>query len=210
MIEAVTEKQLWNYYDYYALEGIIKSFAKDDSEMIGWMEEYKTRFTAFKAATKIADYIKDCTDDELIDNEDEALKDYQKSYDSKFYRELSLKLRDSENSILKVDENSLSYINEIWTAISAHFLLPPLPILLENIRKKSRIIPPVTIACIINLMAKSPGSTEFCQQKTIMRIMVDDKVVYNDENKKSDIPIANAIKVLILSELALIRARGLE
>ncbi len=143
MIEAVTEKQLWNYYDYYALEGIIKSFAKDDSEIIGWMEEYKTRLTAFKAATKIADYIKDCTDD---DNEDEALKDYQKSYDSKFYRELSLKLRDSENSILKVDENSLSYINEIWTAISAHFLLPPLPIFLEKIRKKSRIIPPATLS----------------------------------------------------------------
>ncbi len=59
-------------------------------------------------------------------------------------------------------------------------------------------------------MAKSPGSTEFCQQKTIMRIMVDDKVVYNDENKKSDIPIANAIKVLILSELALIRAHDVE
>ena len=133
MIEAVTKKRYWNYYNYHALEEIIKCFGKDDSEMIGWMEEYKTRLTAFKATTKIADYIKNCTDEELMDDADKAFEGYQKLYDRKFYRKLSLKLWDSNDSSIKVDENCLSYIDELWTSASEHFLLPPLPILLEKI-----------------------------------------------------------------------------
>ena len=207
MIEAVTRKRYWDYYNYYALEEIIKCFGKDDSEMIGWMKEYKTRLTAFKATTKIADYIKDCTDEELMDDADEAFEGYQKLYDRNFYRKLSLKLRDSNNSIVKVDENSLSYIDENWTAMSDHFILPPLPVLLEKIRKKCieiTWIVPISIACIINLMAKSPGCTEFCQQRNIMRIMVDDKVVYDEDkavhdvDKESAISIADPKKVCII------------
>ncbi len=145
-----------------------------------------------------------------MDDADEAFEDYQKLYDRNFYRKLSLKLKDSNNSIVKVDENSLSYIDENWTVMSDHFILPPLPVLLENIRDgciEITWIVPVTIARIINLMAKSPGCTEFCQRRNIMRIVVDDKVVYdenkavydnekivNDEEKESDIPIANEIK----------------
>ncbi len=216
MIEAVTRKRYWDYYNYYALEEIIKCFGKDDSEMIGWMKEYKTRLTAFKATSKIADYIKNCTDEELMDDAEEAFEGYQKLYDRNFYRKLSLKLRDSNNSIVKVDENSLSYIDENWTAMSDHFVLPPLPVLLEKIRKKCieiTWIVPVTIANIINLMAKSPGCTEFCRQRNIMRIMVGDKEVYNEDkavynavydndkaDKAFDIPIADEMKVLLLKE----------
>ncbi len=213
IVEAVTRKQYWAYYNYYALEGIIKCFCKDDSEMIGWMKEYKTRLTAFKATTKIADYIKNCTDEELMDDADEALDDYQKLYDRKFYLKLSLKLRKSNDSIRRVDENCLSYIDELWTSVSDHFILPPLPIILEKIRDgciEITLIVPDTIAHIINLMATSPGSTKFCWQRNIMCIMVDDKAVYNEDkavynavydndevDKAFDIPIADAIKVLL-------------
>ncbi len=133
MIEAVTRRRYWDYYNYYALEEIIKCFGKDGSEMIGWMKEYKTRLTAFKATTKIADYIKNCTDEELMDDADKAFEGYQKLYDRNFYRKLSLKLRDSNNSNIKVDENCLSYIDKLWTSASNHFVLPALPILLEKI-----------------------------------------------------------------------------
>ncbi len=187
IIEAVTRKRYWDYYNYYALEGIIKCFAKDDSEMIGWMEEYKTRLTAFKATTKIADYIKNCTDEELIDDTDEALKDYQKLYDRKFYCDLSLKLtkRKSKNSIVRVDENSLSYIDELWTSVSKHFLLPHLPILLEKIRAGCIVVTwivPITIARTINLKAKSQGSIEFYRQKNIVQIMMNEKTVFDDDH----------------------------
>ncbi len=130
MIEAVTKMPLWNFYNYYALEGIIKYFCKDDSEMIGWIEEYKTRLFAFKTATKIADYV---TDAELMDDACEA-NNYCEVYDKRFYVKLSIKLRKKENSILRVDQECLSHIDELWTTISSYFLLPSLPILLEKIR----------------------------------------------------------------------------
>ena len=129
MIDAVTRMQYWDYYNYHALEGIIKYFGKDDSEMIGWMEEYKTRLIAFKATIKIADFIdiKESTYDELIDSADKSFEDHQKLYDRKFYHRLSFKLsRKRKNNIIRVNERCLSYIDELWTSLSDHFLLPPL------------------------------------------------------------------------------------
>ncbi len=215
MIEAVTRKPLWNFYNYCALEGIIECFGKDDSEMIGWMEEYKTKLSAFKTATKIADYVKGYTDAELMADTDEAINDY-KVYDKKFFVELSLKLRKNRDSILRVYQNCLLYIDELWTTISSYFLLPSLPTLLEKICNgciEITWIVPVTIASIIILMAKSPGCTKFCRQRNIMRIVVGDKAVYNEDkavydavydndkaDKALDIPIADAMKVLLLKE----------
>ncbi len=197
MIEAVTTKRLWDYYNYHALEGIIKYFGKDDSEMIGWMEEYKSRFTSFKATTKIADFIdiKDSTYDELIDRADTLYEDYKKSYNNKFYRRLSFKLRKSKNSIISVNERCLSYIDELWTSLSDHFLLPSLPILLEKIREgciEVTWIVPVAIACTISLKATSQGSIEFYRQKNIVQITMDDTTVFDDDN---DILIADVTKV---------------
>ena len=215
MIVAVTRKPLWNFYNCYVLEGIIKYFCKDDSEMIGWMEEYKTRLSAFKTATKIADYVKGYADAELMADTDEAINDYE-VYDKKFFVELSFKLRKNRGSILRVDQNCLLYIDELWTTISSYFLLPSLPTLLEKIRKgciEITWIVPVTIASIIILMAKSPGCTKFCRQRNIMRIVVGDKAVYNEDkavydavydndktDKALDIPIGDAMKVLLLKE----------
>ncbi len=197
MIDAVTRMQYWDYYNYHALEGIIKYFGKDDSEMIGWMEEYKSRLTAFKATTKIADYIdiKDSTYDELIDHADIPFEDYKKSYDKKFYRRLSFKLRKSKNNIIRVDERCLSYIDELWTSLSDHFLLPPLPIFLEKIREgciEVTWIVPVAIACTISLKATSQGSIEFYRQKNIVQITMDDTTVFDDDN---DILIADVTEV---------------
>ncbi len=131
MIEAVTEKTLWNYYNYHALEGIIKHFATDDMELIGWMEDYKTRLTAFKATTKIADYIEDCTEDELMADSVDGKSNVK--YDKVFYQKLSFKLSEGKYSILKINEKCLSYIDDLWNDISSQFYLPPLPILLAKI-----------------------------------------------------------------------------
>ncbi len=141
------------------------------------MEEYKTKLTAFKTTTKIADYIKGCTDDEFSNNADEALEDYKKLYDTQFYRKLSLKLRDDKKSIIKVNENFLSYIDELWTSLSVHFLLPPLPVLLEKIHSGCMEITwtiPESIALIINSKATSPESIKFYRQKNIIHIMMND------------------------------------
>ncbi len=185
--------------------------------MIGWMEEYKTRLFAFKTATKISDYVESYTDAELMDDAGEA-NNYYEAYDKRFYVRLSLKLRENRGSILRVNHNCLLYIDELWTTISRYFLLPPLPILLEKIRDgciEITWIVPVTIALTINLKATSQGSVEFYQQKNIMRIVMDDKVVYNEdkeedkavyeEDKESDIPRA----IVEVHCLALINGKGL-
>ena len=186
MINAVTTKRLWDYYNYHALEGVIKHCGKNDSEMIGWMEEYKIRLTAFKATTKIYIADRNRKDNSLMDNSlmDNPDKDNQKSYDQRFYSELSVKLRDSKSgSIRKVNENCLSYIDELWTSLSDHFLLPPLPVLLEKICNGCiEWIVPVIIALTINLKATSQGSMEFYREKNIVHMMVDDKIIFNDNN----------------------------
>ncbi len=196
VIDAVTRKPLWDYYNYHALEGIIKYFGKDDSEMIGWMEKYKTRLTAFKATTKIADYIDIKDDDELIYGADIPFKDHQKLYDRKFYHELSFKLSQKrKNNIIRVDERCLSYIDELWKSVSDQFLLPPLPIILEKIRNgciEVTWIVPVTIALTINLKATSHRSIEFYRQKNIVQITMNDRTVFDDDN---DILIADVTEV---------------
>ncbi len=122
---------------------------------------------------------------------------------------LSCKLRNNENSILKVKQNYLVYNEELWTAISDYFILPPLRNILGKICKgciEITWIVPITIACTINLKATSYGCSEFCRKRNIIRIMMGDKVVYNevydndkDEDKESDIPVAyqDASKVRI-------------
>ncbi len=177
MIDAVTRKQLWNYYNYHALEGLIEHFGKDDSDMIRWMEEYKIRLTEFKATIKIADCIKYSTDEELMENAYKTFEDYKKSCDTQFFCRLSLKLRDNS-----IDKNSLSYIDDLWSSLSDHFLLPPLPVLFENIRKgciEITWIIPERIALAINSKATSPESIEFYQQKNIMHITMNDTTVFN-------------------------------
>ena len=127
-----------------------------------------------------------------MNNADEALEDYKKLYDTRFYRKLSLKLRDDRKSIIKVNENSLSYIDELWTSLSDHFLLPPLPVLLEKICSGCIEITwtiPESIARTINLKATSPESIEFYQQKNIIHIMMNDTTVFNDDDiLKADVP----------------------
>ncbi len=215
MIEAVTRKPLWNFYNYCALEGIIECFGMNDSEMIGWLEEYKTRLSAFKTATKIADYVKGYTDADLMADTDETINDYE-VYDKRFFIKLSLKLRKNEDSILRVNQECLSHIDELWTTISSYFILPSLPTLLEKICDgciEITWIVPIAIASIINLKVTSPGCTKFCQQRNIMRIVVGDNAVYNEDkavydavydndkaDKAFDIPIADAMKVLSLKE----------
>ncbi len=85
MIQAVTMKRYWDYYNYKALEGIIDYFCKDDSEMTGWMEEYESRLFAFKTTTKIAEYVKSCTDAELMDDANNEVL-----FDKTFYKKLYL------------------------------------------------------------------------------------------------------------------------
>ena len=89
--------------------------------MTGWMEEYESRLFAFKTTTKIAAYVKSCTDAELMDDANNEVL-----FDRTFYKKLSIKLRNNENSILKVKQNYLVYIEELWTAISDYFILPPI------------------------------------------------------------------------------------
>ncbi len=113
---------------------------------------------------------------------------------------------------MKVKQNYLVYIEELWTAISDYFILPPLPVLLEKIRDgyiEITWIVPITIACTINLKATSYGCTGFCRKRNIIRIMVGDKVVYDedkavydndkDEDKESDIAVADETKVLTIA-----------
>ena len=183
MIETVTEKKYWDYYNYHALEGIIKHFAENATELLGRMEDHKTKLTAFKTTTKIADYIKECTKDELMVDGISKMK-----YDKEFNKELSFKLRDSKDSILKINEKCLSYIDNFWNDISDQFHLPPLPILLAKIRGGCIEVTwfvPASIACIINKLSQE--SNEFYQQHGVVRVMINNEVLYNEDGPSAQV-----------------------
>ncbi len=137
------------------------------------------QLTAFKATTKIADYIKDCTEDELMADNAGGIK-----YDKEFYQELSFKLKESDSSILKINEKCVTYIDEFWKDLSAQFHLPPLPILLDKIREgciEVTWLVPASIACIINaesLFKESMRANEFYQQHGVVRVMLNNEVIY--------------------------------
>ncbi len=67
---------------------------------------------------------------------------------------------------------------------------------LKNSSKILSWIVPVNIACTVIWKATSHGSTELSQQRNIKRIMIGDRVVY-DEDQESDSPIVDTIKVPI-------------
>ncbi len=81
--------------------------------MIGWMEEYKTRLTAFKATTKVCSYLIISRTVQKM-NLWEMLMKHLKTIRSCMTSNSDNNIK---GSILRVNENCLSYIDELWTSI---------------------------------------------------------------------------------------------
>ena len=95
------------------MEEIVKKFGENDSQLTGWISDYKSEVAGFKAVTKIADYIEACSDEEDVADSEQSIRQNIAQYDKRYCRKLSIKLK------ARITHKSLDYIDEFWRSIVA-------------------------------------------------------------------------------------------
>ena len=170
IFEAVTQNELWSYWNYTPVEKIVMRFAPCDNEMKGWLDNYMKELSGYKATTKIADVIELYS----IDEEADPGKPLSVKYDSAYLRRLTVKLK------TRVTEKTLLYVDDLWLSLAEYFLLPSLSVLLDSIKKGcvevSWLIPPHLVFQIVGNLQEN---STFLQSKDIVRVLLDGESVYD-------------------------------
>ena len=176
IFEIVSRHQLWDYTHYTPIEEVAGEFGGDDPELRGWISDYKAELAGFKAMTKIMDYIKVCDDDEDIADSEQTIRQNMARYDKRYCRKLTIKLK------ARVTEKSLCYIDEFWRSIADHFFLPCLSVLLDTIQEGCvEVTWCVPTLSALHIQANIQDSTEFLQQSGVVRVIMDDEILYDEE-----------------------------
>ena len=187
IFEAMRVKNLLSYYNYYALEQIIKRFGGDDSELTSKMHQYKSDWSAFQLATKIRDYFPHVRS--VFPSEcDESVAELRPKRKYSYFKVLSVKLDEC------VTDRTLDYLEELWNSLSSILVLPPLYLLLDSVIMNSVLvewlIPAFKITEAIE-KAKHTQSADFFRKHPILRVTIDDECVYEvrsaDENGELNI-----------------------
>ena len=178
LFEAITRNGLWDFLNYQLLEDIVQQFGADDEQMKDWVKEYKAHLAGFKACTKIVHYLAVVESDSSFDESDSEQPTQPKParYDRRYYHKLSLKLK------VKVTDQSLSYIDDIWRSVSEYLLLPPLSALLERICEGSiTVVWLIPTGLVPRLLKQIRQAGDFFQQHNIASVTLDDQCVYDEE-----------------------------
>ncbi len=177
IFKSITKHKLWDYMNYYYIEEILEEFGGDDRELTEWVRDYKTDLGGFKAVTKIADFM-DCFKaggGSIVDtgSADKSLNVAR--YDPTYYSTLSVKLETC------VKEKGLFYVDDLWKSITDHFLLPPLPVLLDSICEGCVEVTWVTPSALtMQIQWNMDGASEFLDKNEILRVAIDNQVIYDN------------------------------
>ena len=178
LFEAITRNGLWDFWNYQPLEDIVHQFGADDKQMEDWVNKYKADLAGFKACTKIVDYLAVVESDSSFDesDQDQPTQPKQAKYDRKYYHKLSLRLK------VKVTDQSLSYIDDIWRSVSEYHLIPPLSMLLERICKGSlTVVWLIPTGLVPRLLKQIHQAGDFFKQHHIASVSLGDQYVYDEE-----------------------------
>ena len=171
----ITKHKLWDYMNYYSIEAILEEFGGEDGEINQLLRDYKMELAGFKAATKIADYLNFTKPGGKVSDTDSSLTPNMARYDSTFCQKLSMKLD------ARVEEKGLLYLDDLWKSVAAHFLLPPLPVLLESICEGcvevTWLVPP---SHAMQIQWNIDGALEFLQRSGIFKVSINDDAVYDN------------------------------
>lgn len=171
IMEAVSYHPLWDYSCCTHIEKIAKKFVGDD-ELDKLIRNYKSELAGFKATIKIVDYIKDCSEKQKIADSRQSLD--KQRYDEHYYCKLTVKLKSH------VMEKSLDYIDELWTSIADHFLLPSLSGLLDSIHEGCvEVTWLVSASSAHQIQARIQNSAEFLEKLEVIRVIMDDQILYD-------------------------------
>ena len=187
MFNSITLNRLWDCLNWGPLKSIIKEFLPGEKEVEDKVHEYQQILAAYRATTKIVDFIKSKPGLLAVDDEEPGLREDEEEpprkrarYDRSYYRPLRVKLKVNPSDVM------VSYITEIWEALSIQFLLPSLPVLLERVEVNS-----ISITWLIptseqeHIKKQSFFSEEFFQSHKIIEVYVDDECVYQFTQKFS-------------------------
>ena len=176
IFEAITRHKLWDYWNYCALEEIVKGFAANDPEMTSWIEGYKQDLKSYKVTTKLIDHI--ATSDDCIASVSPSEEEQPARYDQQYYQKLSLKLK------MKFTDQTLVYIDDLWSEYAELYGLPPYVALLDCIHKGC-----VSIVWLIpshlapQIHSTSTPLADFYRKHEITRVELGEECIYQEEEE---------------------------
>ena len=172
IFEAMRVNNLLSYYNYYALEQIIKHFGGDDSELTSKMHQYKSDWSAFQLATKIRDYFPHVRS--VFPSEcDESVVELRPKRKHSYFKVLSVKLDEC------VTDRTLDYLEELWNSLSSILVLPPLYLLLDSVIMNSVLVEwLIPTSKVPEAIEKAKQSADVFRKHPILKVTIDDECVY--------------------------------
>ena len=171
MFEAISLNKLWDYWNWMPLKAVIQKFLHDDGEAKAKVREYSESLAAFKATTRISEFIKN--QHGLLENDAQPPPMKRARYDQSYYRTFKVKLNVNPTDLM------LNYINELWESVRIQFSLPTLGVLLDRVEGNSISITWLFPTPLMEQIIKiSSHSEEFFQKSKITAAYVDDQCVY--------------------------------
>ena len=181
MFNSISLNGLWDCWNWRPLKSVIEKFLPGEKEGKDKIHEYCQILAAYQATTKILEFIKskpgllrvDNEEPGLLVDEEEKLPRKMARYDRSYYVMLRVKLNVNPSDLM------VSYITDIWNALSIQFLLPSLPVLLERVQGNS-----ISVTWLIptsekqHILKQSSYSEEFFQSHKIIEVYIDEKCVY--------------------------------
>ena len=177
IFDTLNHHKLWDYWNYYPLEELIKGFAADDPEIKLWLETYKQHLKLYKETTKLTDLI--AVSFSIVDKSLSEAKQLEQRarYNKQYYQTLSFKLQK------KLTDHTVSYIDDLWDEFTELNNLPRLA-LLDCIHEGC-----VSIVWLIpchlapHIRSTTPLSADFYCKHEITRVDLGEECIYQEEEE---------------------------
>ena len=194
LFSAIKKNNLWTFQHYNLLYNVIKMFGTRDAkvEMMKWMKEYIVNYNGYSAAEKIIEAIP-----RYYDRAKQKMSQSKDPRTDLSFDEEDLEMLGKSLSIhIRISNESIQYIDDLWSEIAARFRIPSLTAYLYSILHGSVIvtwlIPPGWACCILG---EVQGAGDLFKRLHISLVELDSVRIYDEENGISDNEVS---KYLIL------------
>ena len=186
IFRVLTANRCWDFLDVSSLEELVKMFSEDqEKENMTLIKTYKERLAGYKATTKIKDYIKankEKDSGDITDPDDTSIGTNKGKYDEKYRTKLSVKLFGDKKANVKIEVESLLYVESLWESLCDEFTMPSLPHLLDKIIAGSIIIQWLIHHDLVrSILEGISNATEFFERQFIATLHLAEVCVYDEE-----------------------------
>ena len=167
-------KKLWDFENYDLVTQVIELIEDEECKaaMRDSLAAYVKELNGYNIAQELATRLPYYLDEEYPECQEEE-------YDSWFCTELRKKL----DCYVRITNESLQFVSELWTGIRDRYDIPSLTALLYSIVYGSLVvtwlIQPSWACCILREVLTSAA---FFQEHLIVKVVLDGQCIYNEEN----------------------------